>query len=117
MPDTDPLAAARALLAAGDVEGAVRGFLRARAFDEAAKAYASKGRFLDAANMLMDAIGVGVSLVGGLDPQRKALASLAAELFAQGKDLDTSTKLFNALGDPRGRQQQDAGIKDTGRMA
>ncbi|MBX3227177.1 MAG: protein kinase [Labilithrix sp.] len=117
MPEPDALAAARALLAAGDVDGAVRGFLRQRAFDEAAKAYASKGRYLDGANMLMDAIGVGVSLVGGLDPQRKALAGLAAELFALGKDVDTSTKLFNALGDPRGRAQADAGIKDTGRMA
>jgi tetratricopeptide (TPR) repeat protein len=117
MPDPAALEAARALLAAGDVDGAVRGFLRQRAFDEAAKAYASKGRYLDAANMLMDAIGVGVGLVGGLDPQRKALASLAAEFYALGKDVDTSTKLFNALGDPRGRTQAETALKDTGRMA
>jgi hypothetical protein len=91
---------ARSLEQKGQVDSAVRAFLRAGAVAEAARALAAVKRYADAGHLVMDSLGVGPALVGGLDAERKKLATKAAVCFAQAGDAKRAVELFIALGDP-----------------
>jgi serine/threonine-protein kinase len=94
------LEVARSLVRKGEVDAAVRTFLRAGAFDEAAGALASVRRFADAGHLIMDSLGVGTALLGGLDADRKKLAGKAAVCFAQAGEVKRAVEIFLGLGDP-----------------
>jgi hypothetical protein len=65
---------ARSLEKKGQVDAAVRAFLRLGALAEAARALAAVKRYADAGHLVMESLGVGPALVGGLDAEKKKLA-------------------------------------------
>ncbi|MGO9712578.1 MAG: serine/threonine-protein kinase [Polyangiaceae bacterium] len=94
------LEGARALEKQGQVDAAVRAYLRVGAVADAARVLAAAKRYADAGHLVMESLGVGLALVGGLDAERKALAAKAAVCFAQAGDSKRAVELFLALGDP-----------------
>lgn len=83
--DPKTLERARGLLKKGDLEGAVRAFVAAQAHEEAARALAAAGRFVEAANLLLASLGVGANELASLrTPQLRARAGQAAALLRQG---------------------------------
>ncbi len=93
------LEAARALEKRGEIDQAVRGYLRVGGVEEAARALASAKRYGDAGHLVMESLGVGPALVGGLDDHKKRLAMKAAVCFAQAGEAKKAVELFLALGD------------------
>jgi serine/threonine-protein kinase len=91
--------AARALEKGGQTDNAVRGYLRAGAVEEAARALAAVKRYADAGHLVMQSLGVAPALVGGLDPDKKRMAGKAAVCFAQAGEARKAVELFVALGD------------------
>ncbi len=91
--------AARALEKGGQTDDAVRGYLRAGAVEEAARALAAVKRYADAGHLVMQSLGVAPALVGGLDPDKKRMAGKAAVCFAQAGEARKAIELFLALGD------------------
>jgi len=82
--DSTKLAAARALLKAGRLDAAVPALVVEGAVDEAARALADHDRLVDAANVLLDSLGVRAREIGGLrDPHLRARATRAAALLRQ----------------------------------
>jgi serine/threonine-protein kinase len=90
---------ARSLEKRGQTDAAVKSFLRLGAIEEAARALAGVKRYNDAGHLVMDYLGVGPALVGGLDDAKKKLAMKAAVCFAQGGEPKRAIELFMALGD------------------
>jgi hypothetical protein len=91
--------AARAIEKRGEIDQAVRQYLRVGAVEEAARALASAKRYGDAGHLVMESLGVGPALVGGLDDNKKRLATKAAVCFAQAGEARKAVELFLALGD------------------
>ena len=93
------LEAARALEKQGQVDPAVRSFLRAGSVADAARVLAAAKRYADAGHLVMESLGVGPALVGGLDAEQKRLAMKAAVCFAQAGEAKKAVELLVALGD------------------
>jgi serine/threonine-protein kinase len=93
------LDAAREAEKAGQVDQAVRAYLRAGVVAEAARVLVAAKRHADAGHLVMDALGVGPALIGGLDAEKKALVAKAAVCFAQAGEWKRAQELFLALGD------------------
>jgi serine/threonine-protein kinase len=90
---------ARALEKQGQIDLAVRQFLRAGFVADAARVLAGAKRYADAGHLVMDSLGVGPQLVGGLDAEKRNLAGKAATCFAQAGDFKRAIELFLALGE------------------
>ena len=90
---------ARELEREGQIDPAVRAYLRAGSIADAARVLAGVKRYADAGHLVMDALGVGPALVAGLDADRKKLVAKAAVCFAQAGDGKRAVELFVALGD------------------
>jgi tetratricopeptide (TPR) repeat protein len=99
-PGNPALEAARELERKGQVDPAVRAYLRAGSIADAARVLAGVKRYADAGHLVMDALGIGPALVAGLDPDKKKLVGKAAVCFAQAGDAKRAVELFLALGDP-----------------
>ena len=99
-PRNQLLEAARALERDGQIDPAVRAYLRSGSVAEAARVLAAAKRYADAGHLVMESLGVGPALVGGLDDNKKKLAAKAAVCFVQAGDAKRAVELFLALGDP-----------------
>ncbi|MGE0789250.1 MAG: hypothetical protein AB7S26_26485 [Sandaracinaceae bacterium] len=78
---SDPLERGRALEAQGDVDGAAKAYIAARAASDAARVLAMRGRLEDAAHAILEALGVEASGVGALPAKERELAKQAAAFF------------------------------------
>jgi serine/threonine-protein kinase len=118
-PRNQALDAARALEKEGQVDPAVRAYLRAGSVGEAARVLVAARRYADAGHLVMDSLGVGPALVGGLDADSKKLAAKAAVCFVQAGDFKRAHEMFLALGDlPRAAEAAERGgdVAEAGRL-
>jgi serine/threonine-protein kinase len=104
------LDAAREAERLGQVDAAVRAYLRAGAVAEAARVLVAAKRHAEAGHLVMESLGVGPGVVGSLDAERKALAAKAAMCFAQAGEWKRAQELFVGLGDlARGAEAAERG--------
>ncbi len=93
------LVRARSLEKAGKSEDAVKLFREAGAVDDAARVLGALRRPRDAAQVLLESLGVQPAHVGQLDSPGKKRALMAAILLAKAGDNELAVQLFMALGE------------------
>ncbi len=90
---------ARTLEKAGQGEAALKLYREAGAVEEAARVLGALRRPRDAAQVLLEALGVEPSQVGQLDAQGKKRALMAGILLGKAGDHELAVQLFMALGE------------------
>ena len=90
---------ARALEKAGQAEAALKLFREAGAVEDAARILGALRRPRDAAQVLLESLGVQPAQVGQLDSPGKKRALMAGILLGKAGDLDLAVQLFMALGE------------------
>ncbi|MGQ0507389.1 MAG: protein kinase domain-containing protein [Myxococcaceae bacterium] len=98
----DAFEAARALEKRGNVDAAVAAYLSAAAPQEAARLLSTARRFLEAGQLLINALGVAPAEVRKLPPEKKKLALMAAVCLGRAGETLTAVELMVAL-DERAR--------------
>ena len=88
---------ARALEKSGQGEAASKLFQQAGALDEAARVLGALRRPRDAAQILLDSLGVPPAQAGRLDPAGKKRALMAAIFLGRAGDNDAAVQLFLGL--------------------
>lgn len=83
----------------GDLDAAIRGYLRAELVDEAVRLLVSTQRFLQAGQVLARALGVPPSRAGSLDAAGRQRARAAAQHLARGGDPVGAAELYAAVGE------------------
>jgi eukaryotic-like serine/threonine-protein kinase len=90
---------ARTLEKSGQGDAAAKLFREAGAVDEAARVLGMLRRPRDAAQLLLESLGVPASQVGRLDPTGKKRALMAAIFLGRAGESQTAVQLFLALGE------------------
>lgn len=83
----------------GEIDAAIRGYLRADLLDEAVRLLVATQRFLHAGQVLVRALGVAPSRAGSLDATGRQRARAAAQHLARGGDAVGAAELYAALGE------------------
>lgn len=89
---------ARELEARGHVDKAVAIYVKAGVPAEAARLLISKARYLDAAAIMLDALGVTPDEAGRLEGRYRAAAEKTAQCFDLGGDRETAARIRRSLG-------------------
>ena len=90
---------ARALEKAGQAEAALKLFREAGAVEDVARILGALRRPRDAAQVLLESLGVQPAQVGQLDSPGKKRALMAGILLGKAGDLELAVQLFMALGE------------------
>jgi tetratricopeptide (TPR) repeat protein len=83
----------------GDLAGAVQGFLRAGAAEDAARVLAGQGRHAEAGKALLGSIPYRRNRTSNLSPADRKTALKAAIWFARGGEVRQAVELFLVLGE------------------
>ncbi len=81
----------------GFLDQAVKEYVKAEAPEEAARALASKGRLADAANAILEALGVTASEAGSVAAQHREVLQMAAVFLEQTGDSTRASAILEAL--------------------
>jgi len=90
---------ARSLEKGGQGDAAAKLFREAGEVEEAARVLGTLRRPRDAAQLLLDNLGVPPAQAGRLDPAGKKLALMAAIFLGRAGESQTAVQLFMALGE------------------
>ena len=85
--------------AAPELDATIKQLLRSGAFEQAATLLADAGRFADAGHMLLDGLGVGISMISGLATEQRAIAAKAADWLESAGELRAAAKILRELGE------------------
>lgn len=83
----------------GDLDGAVRGYLRAELPDEAARILAGSQRYAQAGAVLLKSLGTPTARLSTLDAAGRQRARAAAQHLARGADAVGAAEVYAALGE------------------
>jgi serine/threonine-protein kinase len=83
----------------GDIDAAVRGYLRAQLVDEAVRLLVATQRYAAAGSTLLASLQTPVAKLEGLDAAGRHRARTAAQHLARGGDALTAAEVFAALGE------------------